>query len=455
MGSHRAQTRHQTFRNRAAVQIRERWRMVTFIAIFSVAITFLQGSTGATANPEPPTTGAGTQFTLNCTINTAGVVTGCTNPATTPAPSTTQAPPPQPSPSTSRATPSPTTTPALTGPAATTSQPSTPQVTPTTPAFTRPPTSTTPPNPSLTPTVAGPIIGVGYKVVGNKLTDPTGAPLRVIGVEQLYWNSGPNGWNKPAFVTEMGKTGANMVRINPYYARNTPDGAPRSTLAEVEDMIRRGINAHMLVEVAFDGGKDHTVYLRPEVKALLFKYQKFIAIHAKGESEENNATAWTNNATKVVKDLRGAGYTAPLFVLANGEGRMLSTVLSGCAAIQAADPLHSTMFGWQAYWGSSGFWQQQNGMTLQQGFQQAGASSCAIQAGLMQHTDGAETMDYQKAMDWAKQNGIGWLWWDWRMGSDSLSTNGNYGSWTYLGTQVAPRIANESVRTAWQNTTQV
>jgi hypothetical protein len=54
----------------------------------------------------------------------------------------------------------------------------------------------------------------------------------------------------------------------------------------------------------------------------------------------------------------------------------------------------------------------------------------------------------------AQAYAIGWLWWDWRMSTDDLTTNGTYGSWTPEGQDVVlgnPNgIANTSVRTYFQ-----
>jgi hypothetical protein len=59
-----------------------------------------------------------------------------------------------------------------------------------------------------------------------------------------------------------------------------------------------------------------------------------------------------------------------------------------------------------------------------------------IQVGLLKTTDPGETMNYSAVMADAQAYGIGWLWWDWRMSTDDLTTNGIYGSWTPEGQDV-------------------
>jgi len=82
--------------------------------------------------------------------------------------------------------------------------------------------------------------------------------------------------------------------------------------------------------------------------------------------------------------------------------------------IVAADPLRNTIIGWQAYWGSSQFYQRRYGMSLTQGIQAAAQATFPIQIGIDRITDPpSETMDFGAAMSTAQSNGVGWLWWDW------------------------------------------
>lgn len=296
------------------------------------------------------------------------------------------------------------------------------------------------PAPTLTPP---PARTATYTVAGRQLLDPDGTPVVIRGAEQVLSHVG---WLSNNFVTEVGKSGANTVRVLPYFTQTPPYGGTPNTLNEIEDQIRRGINAHMLVDVAIDGGRVPAVWTRADVKALMAKYAQFIVIHAKGESYESTEDAWATASIGVVNSLRSAGYTEPLYIMANQGGRNLPTILHKGQAVQDADPLHRVVFGWQAYWGSNNGYQTLYGMTLTQAMDAVAAATVPIQVGLIWRTDpqdgSAQTLDYPAMMRMCQERGVGWLWWDWRMGIDNLTTDGVYGHWaTVNGTPLGATVA--------------
>jgi hypothetical protein len=295
-----------------------------------------------------------------------------------------------------------------------------------------------------------PTTGTGfYQVVGKQMQDPDGEQFSVRGAEQVFWNAS---WLPTSIVTEYGKTGGNALRILPYYLKPTPTGEPPSTLAQIEDMIRRGINAHMAVGIGIDGGSDPSVYLRPEIKALLFKYQKYLIIHAKGESYEASDNDWVNNSNTVIATMREAGYKCPLFIVSREGGRNLPTLLARAQEVFDRDPLKNVVFVWQAYWGTDNYYQNKYGMTLTQAMQRAADQVVRIQVGITLHSDpqtgSSATIPYSQLMAQATQLQLGWMWWDWRMGVDNLTTDGRFGSWTTLGLDVAVNNTNSIIKTA-------
>lgn len=331
-----------------------------------------------------------------------------------------------------------------------------------TPSNTPSPSPSAPTTPSATPSPTQPPQSAPtYRTAGRFLLDPQGARVVVRGPEQALWQSG---WLSPSFVTEIGRSGANAVRILPTYTTTPVCCGPAATLGQIEDAIRRGINAHMLVDVAIDGGRDYTVYLRPEVKALLLKYERWIVIHAKGESYEGSDAQWTASSRQVVAAMRAAGYRAPLYLMSRHGGRNLPTLLAKGAEVVAADPQHNLVMGWQAYWGSNNGYQNQyacptSPCTLPMAMAAAAAAPFPIQVGLIYHSDiqdgSSQTVPYSNLMRLAQELQLGWLWWDWRMTqSEQLTTDGIFGHWTTLGQDVAVTNANSiartSVRTAFQ-----
>jgi mannan endo-1,4-beta-mannosidase len=294
-----------------------------------------------------------------------------------------------------------------------------------------------PPPPSTGPGV--------YQASGRRLLDPCGERLVVRGVEQMFWQTS---WLSPRLVPEIAKTGANTVRILPQISLPTPTGEPPLSLARMEELIYLGIKNHMLVDVAVNGGKDPSIYLRSDVKALLLKYERNIVIHAKGEGYERTGSEWATNAKDVVSQLRAAGYKAPLYIMATNGGRNLPVILKYGSEIVAADPLRNIVFGWQAYWGSSNYYQDLFGMTLTQAIAKVRDAPFPIQVGLLKLTDGAEAMDYSPVMAAAQADGIGWLWWDWRMDRNNLTTDGIFGHWATYGQAVVVSNPNSISRTS-------
>jgi hypothetical protein len=254
-----------------------------------------------------------------------------------------------------------------------------------------------------------------YQVQGRHLYDPCGENVVIRGVEQVY---AADGWLSPngEFIPEIAKTGANTVRILMEYPPET-DFAPMS-VAQMENLIKVALANKMIPDVAIAGGKSVNVYLDPAIKTMLQKYQDKIILHAQGEGDYDDANLWVTNSKNTISQLRAAGYTMPLYILADYGGRQLKTVLNRGQEVFDSDPLHNIVFGWQAYW---------------------------------------PTTDYQLAMRRAQEYSISWEWWDWRIsqGSASLTVDPyTFGSWTQpFGADVAVNntysIKNTSVKTAY------
>jgi hypothetical protein len=194
------------------------------------------------------------------------------------------------------------------------------------------------PSASPSPTVPPPPVETStYTTSGRYLKDPLGANVLVRGAEQVMWNAS---WLPNTHITQQANCGSNTIRILPYFTTNTPTGDPKNTLTQIEDQIKRGINGHVLVDVGLDGGQKLSTWLRADVKALMIKYQKYIVVHAKGESGEGSGAAWVTAANSVVSQMRAAGYTMPLYIMTTTAGRNLPVALEFGQQIVDADPLH-------------------------------------------------------------------------------------------------------------------
>jgi mannan endo-1,4-beta-mannosidase len=305
-------------------------------------------------------------------------------------------------------------------------------------------TSTAPDGGPSTPPPSTAGTGV-YQTNGRFLDDPCGEPVVVRGVEQMFWRAT---WIKPSFVGEIAKTGANAVRVLSQITAPTPDGSPPFDLAETEQLIQAVIAEKMMVDIAVNGGADSSIYLRADVKALIQKYEKYLTIHAMGESYVDTDAAWATEAKAVVASMRSAGYKAPLYLLPTNAGRNLRAILTYGQEILDSDPLKNVVFGWQAYWGSSNYYQNLFKMTLAEAMVKVKDATFPIQVGLEKTTDPGETMNYSAVMADAQTHQIGWAWWDWRMSVDNLTTDGTFGHWAATGEDVALKNAASLQKTS-------
>jgi hypothetical protein len=296
------------------------------------------------------------------------------------------------------------------------------------------------------------------QVEGNKLLDTMGNHLIIRGVEQdLLWD-----WSQASWVDNISTTGANAMRVIVNHEN--------MTWQNVDDLFAK-ISGHGMVfywsiytPPSGYGLTDYTdinYWNVPEVKSLYQKYKKWIIIDAGQEYQSTDRTGWRDWAIARIQQLRAWGYDCPFDIITAMYGRDLSAILTYGAAVEEADPLHMTIFGWQAYWYEeghsdwSGGWTYQGdqGMTLYEGIQKASQQNFPIQIGIENYTENntTEYMDYVGAMASAQQYGVGWLWWSWMWaGTQGMTTDGTTSTYTEYGKVVAVTdtnsIANTSVK---------
>lgn len=298
--------------------------------------------------------------------------------------------------------------------------------------FTPPKVTTTPvvATPEPGPTPPPPPAGTVYRTKGRRLYDPNGEPVRLVGAEQTLWRAS---WLDPAFIGEIGESGATGCRFLPYYTRTPSTGDQPCTIDMIEAGLQWAVKSRMFCDLAVDGGQVPDVWYRPEVMALIRKYEPWIGLHLVGESGEPSDVAWARSSIASVKRMREQGVTCPLYVMGRTSGRNLPSILKAGRQIIDADPEHNIIFGWQAYWGSDGHYQREYGMSLEQAMRAAANAPFMVQVGLINRSDpqdgSPQTTPYLDLMRWAKELDLSWFWWDWRMGIDNLTTDGQYGHW--------------------------
>ena len=200
-------------------------------------------------------------------------------------------------------------------------------------------------------TVTVPVLASGaktatLKVQGRNLLDTCGNPLVVRGIEMdMYWAPSQASW-----ADGIAATGANAMRL----IVNHGD----MTWQQVDDLMAKIVGHGMVfywsiytvpAGYGLTGYTDINYWNVPEVKALYAKYKKWIIVDAVQEYDGSEAQ-WLGYVTSRVNLLRSWGYDGPVNSMATMSGRGLPTLLNQGAAAQAADPLHNSMFNWQAYW---------------------------------------------------------------------------------------------------------
>jgi mannan endo-1,4-beta-mannosidase len=278
-------------------------------------------------------------------------------------------------------------------------------------------------------------------VAGRRLYDTCGNPLVIRGIEvSLGLGFEVNG-SLSGSIEEVAKTGANAVRVLP--------DVTQLSVAQIAPIIAAAVDAGMVV---FVSPGDSTWFGRSDAQALINQYEPYIVVDALQESNFDDPTKWLSDAKTAVTTMRGYGYRVPLDVISNQYGRDLPTALGMGAVVEATDTLHNTLLGWQAYWGSSNYYQSTYNLTLGEAVQKVGQASFPIQMGLDYETDPSETADYATLMNDAQAAAVGWLWWDWRLiggdKSNDLSSDGTAANLTALGRDVITTQTNGIAKTA-------
>ena len=280
------------------------------------------------------------------------------------------------------------------------------------------------------------------RVKGRFLYDSSGEKVVIRGVENFFEvNMHGNG----DIIQEIAKTGANCLRILFRYdpIKDKIDLGPEG----LENLIKLTLTHGMIPDMCLVSGNNLTSadrikgYLNADVKRLILKYEEFSLLQAHAETREDSDEAWAASSKKIIDTFRGAGYSAPLYILARTEGRHLPCIFNKAEEVLKHDPLKNCVFGWQAYWGESGYYDKLYGMSLHDAVLRLKDVNFMVQLGVdyfadkFKRADGTEVidiMDYKDVMKLSHENDISWLWWDWhfpKVPQNNLTRDGKFGNW--------------------------
>lgn len=293
-----------------------------------------------------------------------------------------------------------------------------------------------------------PAAPVSYETLhtsGRRLLDTCGKPFVTRGVEQVFGNQLPQGNDWSGLLEQIAASGVNAVRILA--------GTDTLGIDDVDDLLNI-VAEHGMVAYVTPYGDNAMQWLEgQDVRAMLAKHEKYILIDAFGEPTFDDRDKFLADSTEAIRTVRSWGYRVPLTVTANQFGRDLPSLFELGEQIVAADPLHNTVLGWQAYWGSNGYYQEHYGMSFEEAVDTIAGAPFPIQLGLDHITDfpSAQTADFSTLMTKTEEYGVGWLWWDWYnpYGSENnLTENGSTTQLTATGEAVLNTHAASVKKTA-------
>jgi hypothetical protein len=280
---------------------------------------------------------------------------------------------------------------------------------------------------------------------GRRILDSCGNTFVTRGVEQIFGEQLPQGNDWVGLAEQIASSGVNAVRVLA--------GTDALDVDDV-DAVLSVVRDQGMVGYVTPYGDDGRNWLEArEVRDMLAKHERYIIIDAFGEPTFDDRDRFVSEATEAIRQVRSWGYRVPLTATANQFGRDLPSLLTLGDEIVASDPLDNTIMGWQAYWGSGGFYQDTYGMSLTEGVAAAARAPFPIQLGLDRITDfpSPETADYGALLSATEEHGIGWLWWDWFNpygNENNLTENGEASRLTPTGQTVVNTHAASVQKTA-------
>jgi hypothetical protein len=296
------------------------------------------------------------------------------------------------------------------------------------------------------------------QLIGNQMRDKSGTAIVARGPELVTATL-----EQTAAIDSAASHGANAIRL-----LLTLDAVNGMTPATFDTLVGRAASHNMIIWLslftrdtdnnwvigsALGGGNFYSlaspiegtcsratpapcflaVWSRPWLKDLATKYKGHVIIDAGQEyigvanpDTDAGRTEWANAAQNNIRWFRGAGYTVPLEIMSNYQGRDLFAIIDKGAAIRAVDTVvvggyPQTMFGWQAYWASDWYKGWQGGLLLGGSSTITGAQAIhqfavtqqfPIEIGLDNYA-GDTGAEYKAEMDQAAVDRASWLWWSW------------------------------------------
>jgi hypothetical protein len=311
-------------------------------------------------------------------------------------------------------------------------------------------------------------------LIGNQILDINGNRIIGRGPEVVVASTGNVG-----DVDAIAGWGANGLRM-----LLTLDAVNGMTPATFDSIVGEAVKKHMLVWISlytWDSGNNHVigsalgdgnfysltapvgtgtcstttpapcylaVWQRQWLKDLITKYQSNIIVDGMQEfvgatpdaSSEAARQEWEAAAKTNVAFFRAAGYTQPIEIMTNFQGRDLYAIHEFGDSIRSTDTVKvngspQTMFGWQAYWGTTdGYYPSYQGALFYPGQNKTLSGTDAIHLFATQEDfpieigidnyGGDTNLDYKAEIDQSATDNATWLWWSFSNGGVECPVSG-------------------------------
>jgi mannan endo-1,4-beta-mannosidase len=156
-------------------------------------------------------------------------------------------------------------------------------------------------------------------------------------------------------------------------------------------------------------------WLRPDVTAVLKKYEKFLLLNIANECGNGTVpqAVFGEKYAAVVKKMRAAGINVPLVIDAANWGRNENYLLENAAQLLKADPLHNLIFSWHIW--DAGIAESRIRSAIDRSITQ---DICMLIGEFAPMEVQCKCcIPYKFILSYAQQKNIGWLAWSWGPGN--------------------------------------
>lgn len=266
--------------------------------------------------------------------------------------------------------------------------------------------------------------GSGLFVLNGKLYDPSGAEVRIRGVNKNHWDQGSAG-------IVLAK--ANTVR---WVIDFTRAAATNVALIQSDNVD------HHIVPIP----GNWTATCQTDTTSLLSAVQTWVSqaaqwttlnssliVNIANEWGPSNSTVWRDSYISAIASLRAAGYTGPLLIDSGGCGQDVTDLVQYSQVVFSSDPQRNIVFALHLYGNTNGNWTSTLVTQLATLSASVGAVFIVGEFGPGRNIGPSPTLTTPgEIIQAAEANSIGWLAWAWDDNNlANCSSDDNWFSMTY------------------------